>query len=135
VATNSDTQYSVQFFSLTNVVAFTNGGYQLANSPYRTVTIEHVGGDTNHVRVTDSIDGSVHDYTWQTNGWLLVTGGGLRSELKTNVYSETNTVRTVTTTISDGVNLGCQDQHLFLHGQWLSTANRPGGWFLGISPL
>ena len=58
-------------------------------------------GDTNRLTITDSNDGSTSDYSWQTNGWLLSTGGGLRKELRISGLSATNTINTTTNTISD----------------------------------
>jgi RHS repeat-associated protein len=83
IQTNSATSYSLLFYDVTNRLAFTNGLYQLTNSPFRTVTIELVGGDTNHVRVTDSLDPATSDYFWQGNGWALTKGGGLSTKIKT----------------------------------------------------
>jgi RHS repeat-associated protein len=82
IQTNSATSYSLLFYDATNRLAFTNGLYQLTNNPFRTVTIELVGGDTNDVRVTDSLDPAPSEYLWQGSGWALTKGGGLRTESK-----------------------------------------------------
>lgn len=98
IVTNSSCKYSIQLYNLTNIVGGANRGfYQLTNSPYRTVTVENPGGNINEVVFTDSNDGSTYDFTWQANGWLLTSGGGLRNELKTTI--NTNGVSVVTTTI------------------------------------
>jgi len=101
IVTNSSIEYSIQLYDLTNVIGGANNGYyQLTNSPYRTITVENPSGNTNEVLITDSNDGSTYDFTWQTNGWLLNSGGGLRSELKSAVTTNNNTI--VTTTVSTG---------------------------------
>jgi len=103
IVTNSSSEYSILFYNLTNVLSdpINNGGYYLlTNSPYRTITVQNPSGNTNEVLMTDSNDGSTYDFTWQTNGWLLTTGGGLRNELRTTVSS--NNLSIVTTTISTG---------------------------------
>jgi RHS repeat-associated protein len=100
IITNSATKYSIQLWNPANVGAWTNGGYNLLNTPYRTITVESPGGNTNEVLLTDSNDGSTYDYTWQGTGWLLDTDSGLRKELRTNSTSGNITV--VTTTISTG---------------------------------
>jgi RHS repeat-associated protein len=104
IISNAASSYSIQLFTLTNIVGATNGGYQLTGSPFQTVTITNLNGDTNLVRVIDSNDGSVYDYSWQTNGWLLTTGNGLRNELKTTTYDISATYATNTTTIYTGAN-------------------------------
>jgi RHS repeat-associated protein len=101
IVTNSSHKYSIQLFNLTNIVGGAEGGgYQLTNSPYRIITVENPGGNTNKVLFTDSNDGATYDFTWQTNGWLLTSGNGLRNELKTTIA--TNGTSIVTTTVSTG---------------------------------
>jgi hypothetical protein len=39
-----------------------NGDEARLHSPFRTVTISLVNGDTNHVQVTDSLDPATSDY-------------------------------------------------------------------------
>jgi RHS repeat-associated protein len=102
VVTNSGCSYTIQLFNPTNIIGHNGGGYQLTNSPYRTLTIENPGADTNSVHVTDSAGSSVYDYTWATNGWLLASGGGLRNELRTTVLSASNTISTITSTVWTG---------------------------------
>jgi len=106
IVTNSASKYTIGLYSLTNVLAKTNGLYPVTNSPYATVAIENLNGDTNQVRITQARDGgtNVFDYAWQTNGWALTSGGGLRTETRATVLSQTNTVRTVTTTVKQGNN-------------------------------
>jgi YD repeat-containing protein len=53
------------------------------NSPYDSVLVELVNGDTNHVRMTDSASPAPVDYYWQGNGWSMVTGNGARNETLT----------------------------------------------------
>jgi hypothetical protein len=100
IVTNSAVSYSLKIYSPTNLLPKTNGLYQFLGAPWNTITIELVGGDTNQVRVTDSAESTVSDFVWQTNGWELVTGGGLRHELKT--VSVSGGTRTEVRTIKNG---------------------------------
>ena len=98
IITNSATQYSVNFYFSTNILGMTNGLYFTTGSPEVVVTVASPGADTNHLVVTQTRQGTdtVFDYQWVTNGWQLTTGGGLRQETKYTVWSQSNTVRTVT---------------------------------------
>lgn len=99
VVTNSGSEYTIQLYSLTNVLGdpVNDGGhYLVTNSPYRTITVENPGGSSNEVLITDSNDGATYDYTWQTNDWLLTSGGGLRNELKSTIYTNGLTISTTT---------------------------------------
>jgi YD repeat-containing protein len=101
VITNSASSYSLKFYHPTNLLTLqTNGLYQFMGTPYQTFTIELVGGDTNHVRITEAADGAVTDYHWEGAGWALVTGGGLRRETKS--VSVAGGIRTETVTIEGG---------------------------------
>ena len=86
ITTNSASSYTLNSYYPTNAFWATNNLYGFTNfdghtaSPFQTVTVELVGGDINHVRVTDSRNPATADYYWQTNGWALVTGNGLRTE-------------------------------------------------------
>jgi hypothetical protein len=105
VLTNSNGNgYTIEFYTLANVLQKTNVLYPLTNSPYARVVVDDPTGQTNQLRVTQSRDGgtNIYEYHWLTNGWELISGFGLRTESKTTVWSETNTVRTVTTTIRQG---------------------------------
>jgi hypothetical protein len=73
---------------------------EAGNGPYRTFTVEYPTGDTNQLQISDSNSGSIYNYSWRTNGWLLASGGGLRNELKTSALSATNTITTITNTVS-----------------------------------
>jgi RHS repeat-associated protein len=104
MVTNTNS-YSIQLFNLTNVVAFTNGGYALTNSAMRTVAISNPSNDTNQVHVTYSDETgirSTYDYLWTNSAWVLTSGNGLRKETKAEVWSQTNTVRTVTNLVQQG---------------------------------
>src|SRR5882672_1633149 len=93
VVTNSATSYSLLFYESANQFLLTNGLYQLSGTPFRTVTILLVGGDTNTVRVTDSLDSAASDYAWLGSGWALTKGGGLSTETRTITNNgATNTV-------------------------------------------
>jgi len=104
VVSNSS-YYIVELYSPTNVLPKSGRFYQLTNSPYATIRFENPGSDTNRLQVTQ-IRGStnVFDYYWLSNGWKLVSGGGLKTEIKTETLSETNTLRTVVYTVQDGTN-------------------------------
>ena len=109
IITNSSSKYSIQLYNLTNVLSdpVNSGGYYaLANSPYRTISVENPGGNTNEVVIADSNDSATYDFIWQTNDWLLVSGGGLRSELKSTIT--TNALVITTTTIATGSNTPVQ---------------------------
>lgn len=80
VAINTSSSYSLQFFRYPTYPFSTNSLYPTDGTPYKTVTLENVSGDTNHFRVTDSNKGVLADYYWLTNGWSMTTGGGLRNE-------------------------------------------------------
>jgi len=99
VITNSASSYTLKFYSQTNVLAKTNGLYTFTNSPLRSVTVELVGGDTNQVRVTDSLKTFPTDYVWQGTGWDLVTGNGLRHEAR--AVSIAGAIRTEVHTIKN----------------------------------
>ena len=98
IVTNSATSYFINLYSPTNILGTTNGLYFTAGNPLVTMTVESPGGDTNHLRVTQTRQGTdtIFDYQWAGTGWQLATGGGLRQETKTTVWSQSNTVRTVT---------------------------------------
>lgn len=82
INTNSAASYILAFYSVEAYAGKTNGLFTFSTAPFKTITIELVGGDTNHVRMTDSLESNASDYYWETNGWALVTGGGLRRETK-----------------------------------------------------
>ncbi len=100
VATNTASSYALSFYGATNVNGNTNGLYTTTGSPFKVVTLENVSGDTNHFRVTDSVRGILADYYWQTSGWKMVTGGGLREE--TRQEATNGTQRTVTRQVKNG---------------------------------
>lgn len=100
VVTNSETSYNVDFYRLSDATGYTNGLYEFGNDPFKSVTLELVGGDTNHFRMTEDSGSTVSDYYWETNGWALVTGGGLRRE--TLLISESGDLRTEARTIKNG---------------------------------
>jgi len=126
ITTNSATEYTINLYSATNVLGQTNGLYSLSGTPQTTVTIESPGGDTNQLIVTESRQGvdTVFAYLWVTNGWQLTTGGGLRQETKNTVWSQSNTVRTVTQTVrnADGsvVKNDIQTYQMFPTGEHLT---------------
>ncbi len=96
---NSSSSYSLNFYSLTNLLFMTSGFYVLTNSPYKTITVELVGGDTNHFRVSNTAKPAPADCVWQGSGWTLVTGNGLRQESK--LVAQNGPVRTETRTVQN----------------------------------
>lgn len=100
VVTNNSYSYKLDFYAATNVLPKSGGLFRFLNSPDTTVTIENVGGDTNHVRLSDTDSGTIADYYWATNGWELSTGGGLRREIK--LTSIAGSQRTENLTIKNG---------------------------------
>lgn len=96
--TNSDFKYSIELYSSSACSGLkdTNGFYILSGTPLATITIENpdtTGATTNQLKITDG-DGVISDYEWQTNGWKLVKGGGLRTETKSTIVS--GDIRTTT---------------------------------------
>ena len=87
VSTNSASSYSLLFFPTAQVGAKDNERYTYSGDPSKTVTLENVGGDINHFRVSDSERGAIADYHWQTNGWTVVTGNGLRKDVRTETLA------------------------------------------------
>lgn len=103
IVTNGSTNvYFIEFYSADQVGAISNGLYVLSGFPLSTNRIENPDGgpSTNRLRVTES-EGYVSDYEWRTNGWELVKGGGLRKELKTSIWSDSDTIKTTVVQISD----------------------------------
>ena len=108
VVTNTAQKYTVELYNPTNVLTKgVDGYYGLTNTPYRQFVIENPSGDTNKLRVTETYDGDswIFEYAWLTNGWQLDSGGGLRRETKITELSETNTLKTVNTTVQEPGNL------------------------------
>ncbi len=97
IVTNTANSYLLFFYHSSDIagVSTTNGCYYFANAPYQSVMIALLG--TNHLQVTDSTYPNTADYLWETNGWALITGGGLRTEtlLQTTNGSTYTKVRTI----------------------------------------
>jgi YD repeat-containing protein len=97
-------KYEVRFYSDSGSIG-SSGFYESPSGIFATATIEHVGGDTNHLRFTMDHDTvSIHDYEWSAadQGWTLTSGGGLRKVTKawnSTVLVETNTIRQGTTVV------------------------------------
>jgi len=101
VITNNGLKYCINFYSPTNVGSISNGVFQTSGSPFSTNTVENPdtsGTTTNQLRITDGT-GAVCNYVWKTNGWEMTMPGGLCQKYKTTVWSNSNTVRTVTAQI------------------------------------
>ena len=103
VVTNSGSSYSLSFYGPSQVGAKAGGAYTVTGSPSKITTLENVGGDTNHFRVTDSVKGIIADYYWQGSGWNLVQGGGLRQEVQQQTVNGNQ--RTVLRQVQDSVNV------------------------------
>ena len=103
IITNSASSYSLKYYYLTNVAGTTNGLHTFTGSPYQTFTISLVGGNTNQVRLVESLSGNVSDFLWNTNGWTLVSPGSLR--LHSQVVAVSGNTRTETSTIQNGASV------------------------------
>ena len=101
MVSNSPSQFTVELYTLNEISG--SGPYQISGSPYRTVVVSNPGNNTNQVQVTDTTEGSstISTYNWLGDGWELITGNGLRHEVKTDDWSQSNTLDTVTRTIKD----------------------------------
>lgn len=105
----SDYRFAIDFYDPTNAGPIPISGpqvYYASNAPFASIIIENPGEppDTNKVRVVHTQEGVsvTNDFTKITDGWELISGNALRKETQTTVWSETNTLRTVTTTIMPG---------------------------------
>ena len=78
IVTNTVSSYTIEYYALTNLMPKSNGLYRFSGLPWKTVTVQLLGGDTNQVRIQDSLDATPRDYRWITNGWSLTTGNGLQ---------------------------------------------------------
>jgi RHS repeat-associated protein len=105
IVTINANKYEVRFYSSSGSIG-TSGFYESPSGLFATATIEHIGGDPNHLRFTMNHDTvSIHDYEWSTadQGWTLTSGGGLRKVTKawnSTTLVETNTVRQGTTVVA-----------------------------------
>ena len=90
ITTNTPSSYLVNFYHAGDILGFsaTNGLYYFTNTPFRSVFVSLVGGNTNHLQVMDS-SGSPADYYWETNGWSMTTGNGIRNETLTTTTNGT----------------------------------------------
>lgn len=102
VVTITNNAYEVRFYAATNAGVLTNGLYVPTGSPF---VVWGVSGstNTNFFRITETRGASVitNDFEWaETNqSWTLTSGNGLRREVRSEVWSSTNTVRTITHSI------------------------------------
>jgi RHS repeat-associated protein len=103
IVTNSAVSYSLLFYLPSDALPKTNGVYVFVNAPYQTVTIQLVNGDTNQVRITDSLMPAPLDYVWGGTGWTLTSGNGLRNETLT--VSQVGAVRTEVRTVKNAQNV------------------------------
>lgn len=99
VVTLTTNAYEVRFYTATNSGSLSNGLYVPTGSPF---VVWGVTGstNTNFFRITETRGASVitNDFEWaETNqSWTLTSGNGLRREARSEVWSSTNTVRTIT---------------------------------------
>ncbi|MBI3870960.1 MAG: RHS repeat-associated core domain-containing protein [Verrucomicrobia bacterium] len=97
VQKTNNIKYWLNFYTPTNVGAFTNGIYRLTGSPYSTVLVENPDGSgstTDKLKITDG-NGKVYNYTYYTNGWKLTIPGSVANQISyTTGTNGTETVRT-----------------------------------------
>jgi RHS repeat-associated protein len=102
VVTLTNNAYEVRFYAATNAGVLTNGLYVPTGSPF---VVWGISGstNTNFFRITETRGAGVttNDFEWaETNqSWTLTSGNGLRREVRSEVWSSTNTVRTITRSI------------------------------------
>ncbi len=111
VVTNTAFDFRVDYYDATNVLWYTNIGnnvYQYTlktNAPtFQSVTLTNLNSDINKLRISqwrENVE-TRWDFSWITNGWELTSGSGLRKEVHSTAWSETNTLRTVTYQVRDG---------------------------------
>ena len=105
IVTNSAFAYRIDLYSYTDLYNYNGSLYTVKAGavPFQTVVVTNLNNDTNKLRIIETRAGSdtIYDYSWVTNGGELVSGGGVRKEVKTESFSETNTLRTTTYQIKD----------------------------------
>lgn len=103
VVTLTNLAYEVRFYAATNAGTLTNGLYVPTGSPFVVWGISGFATNTNLFRITETRGaGTVtNDFEWaETNqSWTLTTGNGLRREVRSEVWSQTNTLQTITRTL------------------------------------
>ncbi len=97
-------KYEIRFYRPWQVGVKTNGFYSLTNSPFSTVVVDNPS--SGNLTITDG-NGVAYSYSFSTNLsfpriWTLNSASGVRTETRGTVWSETNVVRTVVDTITDG---------------------------------
>ena len=94
ITTNTATSYVLSFYNIGDVLSLsTNGLYTFTNSPFQTVLIQLVNGDTNHLQVMDSSDPAPTDYYWTNGDWSMVSGNGIRTETLTTTTNGTTATK------------------------------------------
>jgi RHS repeat-associated protein len=112
VATNNPYFYTISCYLAAQAGATNGSGfYAPTNSPYATVTVQNPDASTNtfnRLRITTVTDSNtnVTDYTYtaSTGQWEMDTGSGLRKETRVSVWTNNNTIRTETVTVSNAAN-------------------------------
>ena len=107
VITNSQYSYDINFYHNSQVGGLSNGLYTTSGSPYATLTIENPNTTTNNnaLRLTLEKDSAttVYDFVWSESDqdWELITGGGLRHDLRTKSWDAAHSNRTETVIIKN----------------------------------
>ena len=129
ILTNTVSSYTLEYYAITNLMPKSNGLYRFSGSPWKTVNIQLVGGDTNQVRIQDSLEPAPRDFRWITNGWTLITGNGLRSETltETNVSGVRTEIRSIRNAAGVLQRQSAQRWQHFAYGQRLISETNGTG--------
>ena len=68
--------YTLRFYLPAQVGDKVGAVYAYGGDPVKSITVENVGGDTNHFRVTDSNKGVLGDYVWAGPAGISSQGKG-----------------------------------------------------------
>jgi RHS repeat-associated protein len=105
IVVSNDFCYALNFYTPANfnTTKDNNGLYQIIGQPFKTVIVENPDASTttfNRLRFVESGDFGDHqyDYEWDATAqqWDLTSGGGLRTETRTEGWDETQTILTET---------------------------------------
>ena len=103
VVTTSPNAYEVRFYTAANSGVLTNGLYVPTGSPFVVWGVSGFATNTNLFRITETRGASTttNDFEWAATNqsWTLTSGNGLRRETRSEVWSNTNTLQTITRSI------------------------------------
>jgi RHS repeat-associated protein len=112
VVTLGNYAYEKRFYWDSQVGVKVDGLYTVSGSPFKTIKVENPEADPEsfqRLKFTETQDGSTkvskYEYDEGAAEWLLVTGGGLRRESRSETWTyaeQTNRVETVTVRGADG---------------------------------